>query len=626
MKITTIVVISALLTCGLFFFPAPVSAYPQTNEPVNVSGEPAADAEDFPTLARTGLHSETELKQTRMITGRSTAEITMMGRPGRSSGAGFMGENEDIISVLINDNRLVKKLGLTHPQMAKPLLYVWNLIQQHEEMNREKHRQRKNLDHFMYNGKKIYLKSRSGHGWQESIFNDGIRGMYHIEVRRHLEPEEKAFLDKKFPDLDPQQKANLVKRLSYIHTGEMVASYIMRYGFYEGKTGYRADPVAITFIFGLKSIDRIEEAFKGDWAEWISSGFEEPPDSTVGSPAQNPSRVNAKPANNNSTPNIRSYKNPKLNDLVRRITDVNDRNNDVILKAAAEIGEPAVEPLVSIIRDRAWNNVFRGYWTQTRAVWALASIKSENVVNFFISVLKDKRLTSHLRTNIVRTLGGLKLEKSVEPLLDVLNDRQVEPRVRGAAAFALKFAKRDNVIESLILALNDEDSHVRGGAVISLGKMGTQRSNLALLKALKDEGAMIRWRVIVYLRELKDKTLAHHFVRALADKDWMVREIAKKALVDIGEPVLETLARTLKSPHAHIRWEVVCILGRIKSQKSIGVLVEALKDNDWMVRNEAAVALTRIKSERSRQPLTRLLTHKNRSIQEEAAWVLKNLK
>ncbi len=400
----------------------------------------------------------------------------------------------------------------------------------------------------------------------------------------------------------------------------------MRYGFYEGHTSYRADPVAITFIFGIKSILQIEEAFKGDWTKWISSGFEETPSSTIGSPAQSPSQLNAKPTNNSSTPNITSYKNPKLNDLVRRITDVNDKNTNVILKAAAEIGESAVEPLVSIISDAAWNNVFRGSWTQTKAVWALARIKSENVVNFFISVLKDKTLTPHLRTNIVRTLGGLKLEKSVEPLLDVLNDRQVEPEVRGAAAYALKFAKTDNVIESLIMALNDKDRHVRGGAVISLGKMGTQRSILALLRVLKDEDAMIRWRVLGYLRKLKTKTLAHHFVRALADNDWMVREIAKKALVDIGEPVLETLAKPLKSPLAQVRWEVVCILGRIKSQKSIGVLVEALKDNDWMVRNEAAVALTRIKSERSRQPLTRLLKHKNRSIHEEAAWVLKNLK
>ena len=85
------------------------------------------DAEDFPTLARTGLHSEIELDHTRWITGRSIAEITDSGRPGGSSGAGFMGQEEDIISVLKGDNRLAKKLGLIHPQLAKPLFHVWNI-------------------------------------------------------------------------------------------------------------------------------------------------------------------------------------------------------------------------------------------------------------------------------------------------------------------------------------------------------------------------------------------------------------------------------------------------------------------------------------------------------------------
>jgi len=39
------------------------------------------DAEDFPSLARIGLHSEIELDYTRRITGRSVAEITENGRP-----------------------------------------------------------------------------------------------------------------------------------------------------------------------------------------------------------------------------------------------------------------------------------------------------------------------------------------------------------------------------------------------------------------------------------------------------------------------------------------------------------------------------------------------------------------
>ena len=39
--------------------------------------------------------------------------------------------------------------------------------------------------------------------------------------------------------------------------------YVMRYGFYEGHTSYRADPIAISFIFGLRTLTQLETAFKG---------------------------------------------------------------------------------------------------------------------------------------------------------------------------------------------------------------------------------------------------------------------------------------------------------------------------------------------------------------------------
>jgi len=66
---------------------------------------------DFPTLAETGLHSEAELDAKDMITGMPVDVITYIGRPWRFSGAGFMAEDEDIISVLKGDNNLVRKLG-----------------------------------------------------------------------------------------------------------------------------------------------------------------------------------------------------------------------------------------------------------------------------------------------------------------------------------------------------------------------------------------------------------------------------------------------------------------------------------------------------------------------------------
>jgi hypothetical protein len=232
------------------------------------------DAEDFPTLARTGLHSEIELDHTRRITGRSIAEITDSGRPGGSSGEGFMGQEEDIISVLKGDNRLVKTLGMTHPQMAKSLFHVWNMIRWVSYTSRSAGRSMGgNIDYFLYNKRKVRLINSGGRGWQNSIFNDEILGMYHIEFSIELDEDEKAFLQDKYSDLNSEQMTDFLKTLSHIHTGEMVPFYIMRYGFYEGHTGYRGDPIAISLIFGLRSLEEIEKAFEGNLYKALTEHF-----------------------------------------------------------------------------------------------------------------------------------------------------------------------------------------------------------------------------------------------------------------------------------------------------------------------------------------------------------------
>jgi len=63
--------------------------------------------------------------------------------------------------------------------------------------------------------------------------------------------------------------AGVLARLSAIHTGETVPYYIMRYGFKEGHTSYRANPVAIVFILGLRSIEEIEKALSDGLPELL---------------------------------------------------------------------------------------------------------------------------------------------------------------------------------------------------------------------------------------------------------------------------------------------------------------------------------------------------------------------
>jgi len=216
------------------------------------------DSEDFPALARTGLHSEGELDETRSITGRSLEEISELGRPGRLSTSGFMAEDEDVLSVIKSDNRRVTRLGLTHPELARPLLHVCNLLRIIYNETGRRH-----TNAVFYCGKRLTLEVEFSRGGQKSIFNDGLDGAWTIKIQRELDPTEQDLLDRVYAHLDSTQRESLCARLTQVLTGEMQPFYIYRYGFYEGHTAWRTDPITIAFLFGLRSLEEIEAAFPG---------------------------------------------------------------------------------------------------------------------------------------------------------------------------------------------------------------------------------------------------------------------------------------------------------------------------------------------------------------------------
>ncbi len=230
--------------------------------------------DDFPTLAQTGLHADAELDATTMITGFSVDLITYIGRPGRFSGAGFMADDETILSVLKGDNNLVRKMGLTHPQMARPLYHVWNIILQ--DIERGTFKRFSSIPRFLYNDQEITLRAESTKGWQISIFQDEIQGTFDIHVRRTLTAAENSFLRRMYRGLSDAQMTELQEKLTHLRLSEMLPYYIMGYGFYEGHTDFRADPIAIACIFGLRSIEEIENAFPGRLYEALTHHFTEP--------------------------------------------------------------------------------------------------------------------------------------------------------------------------------------------------------------------------------------------------------------------------------------------------------------------------------------------------------------
>ncbi len=194
------------------------------------------DEPDFHSLGKTGLHSEEELNKKTMITGRSIEVINFISRPDRFSHSGFLAEDEDIISILKGDNRIVKKLGMLHSNIVR-------------------------------------FNTEWCNGYQESIFHDEIEGRHNIHIWRELSKEEIKYLTVKCNKLTEAQLKILVEILTHLHVSEMTPFYIMRYGFYEGHTSYRADPIAIAVVFGLKSIKDIDDSFNNDLYNILNQHF-----------------------------------------------------------------------------------------------------------------------------------------------------------------------------------------------------------------------------------------------------------------------------------------------------------------------------------------------------------------
>ena len=242
---------------------------------VTLKGEAAkdrqcnADARDFPTLARTGLHSEVELDRARSITGRSVTEITRLARPGELSDDGFLGADEELVAVIRADNRTVSQLGLTHADLARPLFHIWNMMRIDLDLNRWNmaEHQWNNVTALLSHGRTVKVEAHDSKGGQRSIFDDGLDGGFRIDIAGTLSDKERAFLATHYPALPPTQIEALVQALTRVQTGELEPHYIMWYGFYEGRTPWRADPITVAFVFGLRTLEQIEAAFPGQLHE-----------------------------------------------------------------------------------------------------------------------------------------------------------------------------------------------------------------------------------------------------------------------------------------------------------------------------------------------------------------------
>jgi hypothetical protein len=151
------------------------------------------------------------------IAGQPVRELEEAMRPGGLSTAGFLGKKERLLDVLAADNRtVVEELGLTHQQLARPLL-VLGAVAARDAVQAPKE--------VTYEGKRFRMKAIVFKATVNSPFEDGTKTNCEVMV----------------------ENLGSGKKLTY---SLLVPEMIERYGFYEGKgTRFRVDPRAIVEVF-----------------------------------------------------------------------------------------------------------------------------------------------------------------------------------------------------------------------------------------------------------------------------------------------------------------------------------------------------------------------------------------
>ena len=194
-----------------------------------------------------------------------------------------------------------------------------------------------------------------------------------------------------------------------------------------------------------------------------------------------------------------------------------------------------------------------------------------------IDFLNDK--DSELRQKAAYLLGMMQNAEALDPLIVALSDKS--PLVRRRAAMALGLINNNKAVQPLIAALKDEDDEVRSTAAGSLGRLKDSRAvePLAAMLSITPSVERSKVRIVGIVGEgdtvaaFIDESNTGNYKRVLD-----VGATAAVALGKIGEVSLKSLTAGLTATNGWMRGSAIMGLSYMKSERAVGYLIGALRD------------------------------------------------
>jgi HEAT repeat protein len=174
----------------------------------------------------------------------------------------------------------------------------------------------------------------------------------------------------------------------------------------------------------------------------------------------------------------------------------------------------------------------------------------------------------------------------------VVLTKDMREQMRGAAYTALKDFESADVVPFLEDGLSDASALVRTLVVEGLGKTGPGRRSPKLRKALEDQAGLVKAAVLKVLGQSGDRTVVPLLEKALKEDQPAVRLAAAGALYHTGRKTMwDHVHAAASAANPEERATALRLLGDLKDDRGLPVLLDAMKDPQPSVRGAAASAL-----------------------------------
>ena len=300
--------------------------------------------------------------------------------------------------------------------------------------------------------------------------------------------------------------------------------------------------------------------------------------------------------------------------LIMLLADDNTYVQTTAINVLTFYGQPAVEPLLEVLRFDAKNVIpdedeksdvifeeayiasayidedilkARRISVQVAAITALSKIKAEAAIEPLIETLSNDDLRESVVTALT-TMGGV----AVNALTNTIKGERTEApseEERIHAASILGSINDLRAVNTLVSVLDDTNKDVRANAAEALGKMKARGENLSVVKALAE----------ILTKETHDKT-KHNAVVALGNIA-QYEAGAARALIKIASRLDE---------RESLRQAAITALVPIKPEEATDAMIKIMLSDDEsdVVRKGAVTVLGEVKPEKAMPPMLWVLS------------------